>query len=707
MAKDPAVSSIEVSCLQRPAVTHISPPDSDDYSPGAHDTPSLHEVATVARRLSVQEGVPWGIDRIDGTVDSKFDDGDLTGKGVRVYIVDTGVQGAHMDFGGRVVDGHTALERTECDSCQAVNGILPSNGSGCNGHGTHVASIVGGLIYGVAKEVTIVPATSCFKRRCDDGTFGCGSFADIAANLEWALTDCEAHPESRCVVQRSLTGGFLIQDAALLNANVLVVAAAGNSPQDKCATREDPHYSPFLTPDKLIVGATTEGGAMASFSNYGACVHVQAPGSRILAAYVGASNTANSTESGTSMAAPHVSGVAAQLLAVHSTLSVGEVKQMILAAAERDSLDLFQAAKDAGTPNRLLIGGAGIKSFVLNVPRPPRPPPSPPPLPHAPLVTVAGGCNFETGDVRFGGALDYVFQGTTASGAPYYKADGDSVWLYWDPDCYGKNSGFTGWFLDNNEPNTTTAMDLDGDGSCDIIAFIISFDSSSPPQGPDKWTVFCDGAWTDTYLTISQPGMPPHSPPLPPNIPPGSCIEITLVRGWQTISFNCNEDSGGSFDIIQNAGIFRTDDKIMTRNGELLFSTLDNSNPPRFVGSLNNRLSSSLGYRVFYSGEEGKSLVQGGGIKFLAEDVVLMPGWNWIGHAPLISYDVNSGIDPVSGQFTYDDQFKTRSGTNVQISTYSGSEFGFVGNLVELKPGVGYEVRVKMAVRFRYNATSF
>lgn len=705
MAKDPAVSSIEVSCLQRPTVTHISLPDSDDFSPDAHDTPGLHEVEAVPRRLNVREGVPWGIDRIDGTVDSKFDDGDLTGKGVRVYIVDTGVQGTHLDFGGRVVDGHTALVRTECDSCQAVNGILPSNGSGCSGHGTHVASIVGGLIYGVAKEVTIVPATSCFKRRCQDGVFGCGSSADIAANLEWALVDCEAHPESRCVVQRSISGGFLIQDAALLNANVLVVAAAGNSPQDPCATPRDPYYSPLLTPDKLIVGATTERDAMSSFSNYGACVHVQAPGSSILAAYVGASNNATRNMSGTSMAAPHVSGVAAQLLAVDSTLSVGEVKQMILAAAERDSLDLSQEAEDAGTPNRLLIGGAGIKPFVLK-PRPPRAPPSPPPTPHAPLVTVAGGCNFETGDVRSGGALDYVLQGTTASGAPYYKAAEDSVWLYWDLDCYGKGSGFTGWFLDNNEPNTTSAMDLDGDGSCDIIAFISSFDSSSPPQGPAKWTVFCDGAWTDTYLTISQPGMPPRSPPLPPNSPPGLCVEITLVRGWQMISFNCIEDSGGSFDIIQNAGIFRTDDKIMTRDGELLFSTLDNSNPPRFMGSL-KRLSSSLGYRVFYSGEEGKSLVQGGGIQFPEKDVVLKPGWNWIGHVPLISYDINSGIEPVSGQFTHDDQFKTRSGSDVEFSTYADSEFGFVGNLAELKPGNGYEVRVKMAVTFRYNATSF
>ena len=105
MAKDPAVSSIEVDCLQR---ADMSLPESDDSSPGAHDTTSdQHEVG---RKLSVQVGAPWGIDRIDtngGAIDGSFDDGDLTGKGVRVYIVDTGVQGSHDDFGGRVVNGHT------------------------------------------------------------------------------------------------------------------------------------------------------------------------------------------------------------------------------------------------------------------------------------------------------------------------------------------------------------------------------------------------------------------------------------------------------------------------------------------------------------------------------------------------------------------------------------------------------------------------
>ena len=103
MTKDPAVSSIEVDCFQH---LDMSLPESNDSSPGEHD---MDQVEAVARRLSVQVGAPWGIDRIDtngGAIDGSFDDGDLTGKGVRVYVVDDGVQGSHVDFGGRVVNGH-------------------------------------------------------------------------------------------------------------------------------------------------------------------------------------------------------------------------------------------------------------------------------------------------------------------------------------------------------------------------------------------------------------------------------------------------------------------------------------------------------------------------------------------------------------------------------------------------------------------------
>ena len=107
MAKDPAVSSIERDCLQRAG---MSLPESDSSSPGeSHEMDQVLEAVT--RRLSKYVGVSWAIDRIDGVIDNTYNDGNLTGKGVRVYIVDTGVQGSHVDFGGRVVNGHTVRAR--------------------------------------------------------------------------------------------------------------------------------------------------------------------------------------------------------------------------------------------------------------------------------------------------------------------------------------------------------------------------------------------------------------------------------------------------------------------------------------------------------------------------------------------------------------------------------------------------------------------
>ena len=176
MATDPAVSSIERDCYQR---VHSSLPTGGDSSAGARDSPDLYDEVydEVGRRLSVQVGAPWGIDRIDtdgGAIDGIFNDGDLTGTGVRVYVVDTGVQGSHQDFAGRVVSGHTARVHSQCASCQAVKGVLPADGSGCQEHGTHVASVVGGIKHGVAKNVTIVPVFVCFGFPCNDGSAGCG-----------------------------------------------------------------------------------------------------------------------------------------------------------------------------------------------------------------------------------------------------------------------------------------------------------------------------------------------------------------------------------------------------------------------------------------------------------------------------------------------------------------------------------------------------
>ena len=191
----------------------------------------------------------------------------------------------------------------------------------------------------------------------------------------------------------------------------------------------------------------------------------------------------------------------------------------------------------------------------------------------------------------------------------------------------------------------------------------------------------------------------PSSPPLPPpSTPPSGCTNVTLQnRGWQFVSFNCIEGAS-SFDLVLRSVMFEIDDKILSREGRLLFATYDGT---KWVGNLVEKgFSSATGYKVFYSGEVDAVLTQSGDAAPV-EDVELSSGWNWIGHAPLVSYPINSGVTTIGGtEFTANDQIKTRSGSALSFTTYTGSIFE--GELTELMPGVGYEVKVTQAVTFRY-----
>ena len=177
-----------------------------------------------------------------------------------------------------------------------------------------------------------------------------------------------------------------------------------------------------------------------------------------------------------------------------------------------------------------------------------------------------------------------------------------------------------------------------------------------------------------------------------------SCIDVPLVQGWQTISFHCGDLS---FDILDSAS-FGQDDKVFSRKGgQLLFATFDGA---KWQGSLVETgfrpFAFAQGYKVYFSGPAASALKQSGEPQSPVEGIVLSKGWNWVGFPLFENYDLNMGIKAVIGKFSKDDSFKTRSGNTLLTSTFTGSKF--VGSLIELKPGVGYDVLVAQAVTFRY-----
>jgi len=255
------------------------------------DTTGITVVAdTPMKAINEQSPVPsWGLDRIDA-VDTALNDSYKyfsTGAGARVYVVDTGIYSGHSDLSGRVISGYTAI----------------NDGKGtqdCNGHGTHVAGTVAGTKYGVAKSATLIAVRVL---DCE----GSGFSSSVVAGINWAVA---SHPGGPGIINLSLGGGAnsAVDDAvaAATRAGLVVVAAAGNSGADAC------NFSPARAPSAITIGATDKNDNRASYSNFGKCVDMYAPGTGITSTWIsGASSTR--TISGTSMAAPHVAGLAARL----------------------------------------------------------------------------------------------------------------------------------------------------------------------------------------------------------------------------------------------------------------------------------------------------------------------------------------------------------------------------------------------------------
>ncbi|MGN2483825.1 S8 family peptidase [Acinetobacter calcoaceticus] len=273
---------------------------------------------------TTQSNPDWGLDRIDQKalpLNSAYSYLQ-TGSGTTAYIVDTGILSSHQQFSGRVLSGYTAI----------------SDGNGttdCNGHGTHVAGTVGGSTYGVAKNVNLVPIRIL---GCD----GSGASSNVIAGLDWILKN----GKKPAVVNMSLGGDASTSlDSAvenLFNNGYVMVVAAGNSNTDACSA------SPARVSKALTVAATDSTDTRASYSNYGSCVDIFAPGSQINSSWIG-SNTATKVLNGTSMATPHVAGVVAEMLQSTPTATPQTISTNLLNQASSNVVK-----NPSGSPNRLL-----------------------------------------------------------------------------------------------------------------------------------------------------------------------------------------------------------------------------------------------------------------------------------------------------------------------------------------------------------------
>ncbi|MFJ6671898.1 S8 family peptidase [Actinosynnema sp. NPDC091369] len=286
----------------------------------------------VAQDLVAQPDPPsWGLDRIDQRslpLDRKYFH-PSTASSVRAYIFGTGIRYTHQEFDGAAVPGF-----------DAVGGVTPP-GNDCNGHGTHMAGTVGGRTTGVAKDVTLV---SVRVLNCQ----GSGTYSQIIAGIDWATRDAAA--SGRPAVALMTLGGAANQafnDAITrsINANVHYSVVSGGSNADACA------FSPGSTPLATTVGATDANDAKASFSNYGSCIDVWAPGVNITSAW-GTSDTAYSTISG-STASAHAAGVAA----LWRHRFPGDSAMAVAEALRANATPGVITNPGAGSPNLLLFMG--------------------------------------------------------------------------------------------------------------------------------------------------------------------------------------------------------------------------------------------------------------------------------------------------------------------------------------------------------------
>ena len=347
----------------------------------------------------------WGLDRIDQRtlpLNSQISTSQ-NGFGVTAYIIDTGILATHTQFGGRVAVGYDAIGDGQ-------------NTNDCNGHGTHVAGTIGGSTYGVAPEVSLVAVRvlSCS---------GSGSTSGVIAGINWATANHDAGVPA--VANMSLGGSYSSAlNTATQNAiadGITFAVAAGNENANAC------NSSPASTPNALTVGSTTSSDARSSFSNWGSCVDIFAPGSAITSSW-SSSPTATNTISGTSMASPHVAGSAALLLSTNPSSTPAQVATAI------DSAATTGVVTDAGvgSVHRLLYTGDAAT---------PNPTPEPPPTP-APTAPANDSFASAATLSSLAATSGTTVAATHETGEPSHVNSGygsaQSVWYNWTASADGE-----------------------------------------------------------------------------------------------------------------------------------------------------------------------------------------------------------------------------------------------------------------------------
>jgi subtilisin family serine protease len=285
--------------------------------------------------VSVNPAPSWGLDRVNQRnlpLDNAYSY-QYNGQGVKAYVIDTGINSTHAQFAGRILPGNSQI----------------ADGRGtedCNGHGTHVAGTIGGSTFGIAPSVSLVPI-----RVLDCA--GSGSFSGVIAGIDWVIADHQAGEPA--VANLSLGGGLsvAVNDAIarLIADGVVVVVAAGNSNANAC------NYSPSSAPNAITVGATESTDRRATYSNFGTCLDIFAPGSAIFSSWIGSATATNSI-SGTSMASPHVAGSVALLLEKTPTATPAQIRTSLVSASTPAKVT------SAGTGSTTLLLATETASFV-------------------------------------------------------------------------------------------------------------------------------------------------------------------------------------------------------------------------------------------------------------------------------------------------------------------------------------------------------